>query len=675
LALLILIVPVRGILQEHRGISYIREAEELIAKDKLKEAVEKLEKGIKSDRNNPEAYYLLGETYRKLGTLGDRIESSRAFKKALKLKPDDIKFLYSWGLLKVRQGFKAEAEHTFKKIIGLDSTFSDAYQQLALLHYKKASRYKGMVSARGLIDMTNFGIEEQEKAIDYMEQALAYNDTSDQIFYNLGLFYIDDQNWSKMISLFSKTLTINPKNKEAHLFLGYAKQKNRQFREAEREYELAKSLMTSEEAEALESVEMLLNENDRKELAMTGADRESFWIEKNPSYLTGYNERKLEHYSRFAYVNLKFGDPEMGLTGWKTERGEVYLRYGEPQKITRTRPEIISSTRRSFGGVSSKEIWDYGELFFVFEDNLMNGNYRLTNESKLLLESVKSEIPEFYVSDFDKRRITFFRMLSTSRGENGRTNLDVFFEIPLDTTIMNNLDALSRFFIERGVFVFDENWNKIKENTGSERFYVNMNRYDEGYGSAITSVRIEIDSGFYNIAGEFQDWDKLTSGSFKEKIVIPDYASRDSLMMSDLIMGREFEDITEEFGPGLRFFPQPSLIFEKETPVELYFEIYNLLIGPEQKTNFKLDASITLIPEKVNILTKLFRKAKDLISENKRKTSLTNTFNFEGTERTEKLYLTFHIDALKSGKYLFKIELTDIPSGKKVSKTREIFIL
>jgi GWxTD domain-containing protein len=34
--------------------------------------------------------------------------------------------------------------------------------------------------------------------------------------------------------------------------------------------------------------------------------------------------------ARMTYVDLRFGLPEYGTRGWETDRGLVWLRYGEP---------------------------------------------------------------------------------------------------------------------------------------------------------------------------------------------------------------------------------------------------------------------------------------------------------------------------------------------------------
>ncbi len=73
------------------------------------------------------------------------------------------------------------------------------------------------------------------------------------------------------------------------------------------------------------------------------AEIDIYWNANDPLFLTKYNERLLEHYSRVAYANLRFGFND--IPGWKTDRGEVYVRYGEPLNKTRFRPQFGGSGR------------------------------------------------------------------------------------------------------------------------------------------------------------------------------------------------------------------------------------------------------------------------------------------------------------------------------------------
>ena len=59
---------------------------------------------------------------------------------------------------------------------------------------------------------------------------------------------------------------------------------------------------------------------------------EQFWQRRSPHPETpNHNEFRWEHYRRFAYANERFA--ERGTSGWKTDRGRIYIVYGPPDEI------------------------------------------------------------------------------------------------------------------------------------------------------------------------------------------------------------------------------------------------------------------------------------------------------------------------------------------------------
>lgn len=57
---------------------------------------------------------------------------------------------------------------------------------------------------------------------------------------------------------------------------------------------------------------------------------EQFWRRRDSNLTTAINEYKEEHYRRIAYANQKFGS---GIPGWKTDRGRIYIMFGEPAQV------------------------------------------------------------------------------------------------------------------------------------------------------------------------------------------------------------------------------------------------------------------------------------------------------------------------------------------------------
>ncbi len=57
---------------------------------------------------------------------------------------------------------------------------------------------------------------------------------------------------------------------------------------------------------------------------------EQFWLRRNPNPDLAENDFKEEHYRRIAYSNEHFA---AGKPGWKTDRGEMYIKFGPPDTI------------------------------------------------------------------------------------------------------------------------------------------------------------------------------------------------------------------------------------------------------------------------------------------------------------------------------------------------------
>ena len=113
---------------------------------------------------------------------------------------------------------------------------------------------------------------------------------------------------------------------------------------------------------------------------------EQFWTRRDPDPRTSYNEYKEEHYRRIQYANEHF---ESGIPGWKTDRGMIYIKFGEPDRLEE-HPTGVYYLRPSYegGGETSTypfQIWEYRYLEGVgedveieFVDPGLTGEYRIT---------------------------------------------------------------------------------------------------------------------------------------------------------------------------------------------------------------------------------------------------------------------------------------------------------
>jgi len=113
-----------------------------------------------------------------------------------------------------------------------------------------------------------------------------------------------------------------------------------------------------------ERVSELLNSDSEEYLKLL----HEYWREFDPSPKTEYNEIMEEFYSRIDYAALEF----KGLskrTGLSTDRGKIYIKYGDPYTIERSSTEL--------GYIV--ETWNYNnpKQIFIFIDKQGTGNFVL----------------------------------------------------------------------------------------------------------------------------------------------------------------------------------------------------------------------------------------------------------------------------------------------------------
>src|SRR5215471_12486997 len=123
---------------------------------------------------------------------------------------------------------------------------------------------------------------------------------------------------------------------------------------------------------------------------------ESFWYRRDPDPDTPENEYKDRYYERKQYANEHFVS---GVPGWKTDRGRIYIKYGQPDEIE-PHPAGGPYDRPSYegGGTTTTypfEVWWYrniegigSDIEIEFVDPSGSGEYRIArnpNEKDAML--------------------------------------------------------------------------------------------------------------------------------------------------------------------------------------------------------------------------------------------------------------------------------------------------
>jgi len=132
--------------------------------------------------------------------------------------------------------------------------------------------------------------------------------------------------------------------------------------------------------EELTAFKQLSNDEEREQFI------EQFWLRRDPTPDTIENEFREEHYRRIAYANEHFA---AGIPGWKTDRGQIYVKFGPPDSIDSHPSGGHYQRPMEEGGGSTStfpfETWRYRylegigqEVEIEFVDTCMCNEYRMT---------------------------------------------------------------------------------------------------------------------------------------------------------------------------------------------------------------------------------------------------------------------------------------------------------
>ena len=162
------------LLQVRIGLGYFALGKDEQAKKAFNEA-------LKINPNNLEAYYNLGELARKNQ---DFLEMEKCYQKLLELKSDE-EFYFTYGLIKLRLGKKAEAAAAFENVVKINPANIGAVFNLGAIYYDQkdyamakdywAKAYK-MDSQNSnyayYLALAHYSLGEKKEAADYCKKAL-----------------------------------------------------------------------------------------------------------------------------------------------------------------------------------------------------------------------------------------------------------------------------------------------------------------------------------------------------------------------------------------------------------------------------------------------------------------------------------------------------------------------
>ena len=291
----------------------------------------------------------------------------------------------------------------------------------------------------------------------------------------------------------------------------------------------------------------------------------------------------MEHYRRVAYTNLRFSEPRRGITGWRTEMGRVYIKYGEPLGRTVMRPEVDPGGRLV---QAHTELWAYEGFSFRFRNwnGLDAWRFAEGTPSTPSGEWVLKRTPQRFVDPYRELKYSMPYQVAAFR-DAGKIRLEVAYAIAKERLKMSDTGAVD---LQDGLFLFDRDWDEV-----SRAVYATRRLADVGTDSVrgrylLSKSTLMVEPGEYNLVAEVQDRRTRSIGTFRNTFA--SVAEDSSPAMSDLLVATDIEmdDPFPTRREDLKVVLNPLHTFYRSDSVYLYFEVYNLKQDDFGRTNYEI---------------------------------------------------------------------------------------
>ncbi|OGG54115.1 MAG: hypothetical protein A3F84_09955 [Candidatus Handelsmanbacteria bacterium RIFCSPLOWO2_12_FULL_64_10] len=643
----------------------------------FKQRLKLTEKAVYSDPSG-RAMHALARLYMSEWSVTAPDNAERWLQRAIEREPENADYHVTYAELYWMWDRWSYAEVEAKRALDLDPNhvlalyWAGRYAMWQMTWYLEAERGPGDMSLRG------FGEEARDAAIGYLTRALTADPDHRPSRMLLGLVYHEGGMSRELVGLFEDHLKRHPEDRDAHFFIGLGYQSQNDLEKAYRAYLQGLSRMSAPEQAFMKSIFML---TDRKTWERTHAlpDSEAirrFWAGRDPLFLTPMNERLLEHCRRVAYANLRFSDPLKGVEGWKTERGQAYIRYGQPQSRTARPAEVDLGTdlpseaqralaykRMTHSMYKPRiETWTYDDFTLVFENADLRDTYRFriawAGGSPIYeFSTLIARIPEHYADPYRWKRYEVPCQIAQFRAERDSTRVEVYYALPGDhVTHREAGPGIRAVDLQQGLFLFDAAWDTVRKEVGEVERMPWVTYDQEDY--LLTGKRLTLHPGAYYLAAEAEDRTKKSIGIFRDSLRVRRFG-RDSLEVSDLLLARRIAE-QEDAPVGRERFtilPNPLRRCQRSGQAVFYFEVYNLTRDASGATHYQTIYQVQALSEED--------------PQEKPAWTTAVSYTHRGARPWEPQRLTLDLAQEKMGPRAFRVVVTDLLSGQQaVASTR-----
>lgn len=366
------------------SILYADALERLALQDSLG-AFTLLQDAAYSDPDDARVRFLLGQLYARRGTIEGRAHAETELRAAVELAPENGLYAAELGAVLHRQGFNAEARASLRRAVRLDPTLARAWYVLGL---ELGGDLREEPQSRALRDSTAF----------CFERALDADSTIADARWRLAVLLLERGEPERARAVARQGIRDPACPGLWGMLLATIEFRSQRRHAAAAILDSTLACVSRAERDSFVVPWRIQPPDSTFCPECTPAEFDStlvaYWWALDPTPATPLNERLLENVVRTVEADFWFEVPRR-VAGRNTDRGEIYLRYGQPEQMWKD----ITENRRTW-------FWSYTvapRITFIFQDLYQNHMYvrlRDTVGGDFWDTTVRSKAPE--------RGLTFF---------------------------------------------------------------------------------------------------------------------------------------------------------------------------------------------------------------------------------------------------------------------------
>jgi len=663
--------------------------------------ISRLENVTRLDSKFAEAYYQLGRAYQQQNTIRSRAAAAEALRRAIELQPRNQEFRYALALLQIERGFDGEARSQFKQMMKIDPADARPYYHLALFEEQDMLHYREMVSLHenATISFHEFAQKDFEEARRLLETALALDPGMLAARQRLAALFFEVEQYDEMAAVLQAGLAVGnstagapPELADLYMWLGLAHMRRHDVEAAATAFKRGLAMLPAEQRAFFTSLVLVLSPAAcqfylHQDSLARRQQEQQFWHARDPLFLTAANERLLEHFSRIAYANLRYGIPEKGLAGWQTDRGQVLIRFGFPRQRLRTRADLGSSATGHVTLNASRELWEYGDFHMLFEDRFLNGNYAFAwgqdpeRDGKVLFERQLERQAERFDFPAGGKQLALPHVIAQFRDPSHRdsTLLEIYYGLAsADLEPAAIKQERRQYQLSRGFFLCSPDWLPQRSWRQDRKVLTAAAGTPRGQEVLIERWSLRAPSGTYNYSLETLDLTSRHAGVVRNQIVIEDFSAR-RLHLSEILLAEAVEPAGEElamYNMGeISILPSLSRRFRPHAPIYIYYEIYNLSFDDNGQTHFRIETTVRRDEGVRKPMANVIQSLGRLLGLGSQAAAITSAFESQGSSNQENMHHSIQVLEAQAGQYRLSLTVTDLLGRQRATReiTFEIF--